>query len=80
LQGKDITGGAKFYHTKKVKPHWRKKVSYVGDFGDHIHYIHNETIDETNEHTHTWNSYLKQEDNSEIEETKDSLWQEEGCL
>jgi spore germination cell wall hydrolase CwlJ-like protein len=38
LRGKDITGGAKFYHTKKVKPHWRNKVSYVGDFGDHKFY------------------------------------------
>ena len=38
LQGKDFTGGATYYHTKKVKPHWRKKVSYVGDFGDHKFY------------------------------------------
>lgn len=38
MNGKDFTRGAKFYHTKKVKPKWRNTVSYIGEFGSHKFY------------------------------------------
>ena len=38
MQGHDITGGATHYHHKSVKPIWRKKMLYLGDFGSHKFY------------------------------------------
>lgn len=38
LSGKDFTQGAKYYHTKSTKPIWRKKLSKIGSFGDHVFY------------------------------------------
>ena len=38
LKGKDFTQGAKYYHEKSVKPYWRKSLSKVGEFGDHVFY------------------------------------------
>jgi len=34
----DFTHGATFYHTKAVKPYWRKKLEKVTVIGDHIFY------------------------------------------
>lgn len=34
----DITGGATHYHTKKVKPIWRKSLDKVGTINNHIFY------------------------------------------
>ena len=44
LHGKDFTGGAKYYHTKKVKPIWRKGLNKIGSFGDHVFYKEIEKI------------------------------------
>ena len=38
LSGVDVTGGATFYHTTKVKPKWRHKVTFVNRFGSHLFY------------------------------------------
>ena len=37
----DITGGATHYHTKKVKPIWRKSLDKVGTINNHIFYRKN---------------------------------------
>lgn len=34
----DITGGATHYHTKKVRPVWRKALDKVGTINNHIFY------------------------------------------
>jgi spore germination cell wall hydrolase CwlJ-like protein len=34
----DVTGGATHYHTKKVKPVWRKALDKVGTINNHIFY------------------------------------------
>lgn len=34
----DITGGATHYHTKKVKPIWRKSLDKIGVINNHIFY------------------------------------------
>lgn len=38
LSGKDFTQGSKYYHTKDVKPVWRKELTRIGSFGDHVFY------------------------------------------
>ena len=38
MQGHDFTGGATHYHHKNVKPIWRKKMIYIGQFGSHKFY------------------------------------------
>lgn len=38
LSGTDVTGGATHYHTTKVKPKWRHKVTFVNRFGNHLFY------------------------------------------
>ena len=38
IRGVDFTGGATYYHTRSVKPYWRHKVSWVGEFGSHVLY------------------------------------------
>lgn len=37
----DITGGATHYHTKKVKPIWRKSLDKIGVINNHIFYRKN---------------------------------------
>jgi len=38
LKGRDFTRGATHYHEKKVKPIWRKKMVYLGEYGNHKFY------------------------------------------
>jgi spore germination cell wall hydrolase CwlJ-like protein len=35
---KDVSGGATHYHTKQVKPSWRKKLLHVASLGNHLFY------------------------------------------
>lgn len=38
VNGRDFTRGATHYHERKVKPYWRKHMTYVGEFGNHKFY------------------------------------------
>lgn len=35
---KDFTGGATHYHEKSIQPDWSLKLSYVGEYGNHLFY------------------------------------------
>ena len=38
IQGHDFTGGATHYHHISVKPVWRKRLLYIGQYGTHKFY------------------------------------------
>jgi len=38
LSGRDFTQGSTHYHKKSIKPYWRHKVTFVGQYGDHLFY------------------------------------------